>query len=305
MKIFLIGHIVIDTIVRNDETRRAMGGTVIYGAFAGIKHGAQSKIISKIGLDFPDEYLIFLSRSGIDISGIRVKEDSPTTRFKLVYKNTERTLFLQAKCSDMGINDIPVKDIEGNIAVIGSVIGEVTLPAIEMISKKSLMTVSDVQGYLRRVVNKKRIELEATKDVFKVISLSDIVHAEVYEARVLYGTSDPIELAKKIVEDGATISLITQGENGAYIATKEKVIYVPAAQPNRVVDTTGAGDVFTTVFSIEYQKTRSIESAAALASAAVSYLIERPGIEGLRNRWELTNRANKVKENIRVVEGEK
>ncbi len=305
MKIFLIVHIVIDTIVRNDETRRAMGGTVIYGAFAGIKHGAQSKIISKIGLDFPDEYLIFLSRSGIDISGIRVKEDSPTTRFKLVYKNTERTLFLQAKCSDMGINDIPVKDIEGNIAVIGSVIGEVTLPAIEMISKKSLMTVSDVQGYLRRVVNKKRIELEATKDVFKVISLSDIVHAEVYEARVLYGTSDPIELAKKIVEDGATISLITQGENGAYIATKEKVIYVPAAQPNRVVDTTGAGDVFTTVFSIEYQKTRSIESAAALASAAVSYLIERPGIEGLRNRWELTNRANKVKENIRVVEGEK
>lgn len=299
MEIFLLGHLVLDTVVKNGSVRKSLGGTVSFGAIAALKHQVKPKIVSKIGLDFPDEYLIFFSRNGVDISHVRISRSLPTTKFKLVYEDHGRTLYLLSRCEDIILGDVPLNDISGKIAIIGSIIGEVSPSVVQEISEKAALTVSDIQGYIRKVSRDKKIYFTSTPEARAIISISDIVHAEAVEAQVLYGDLEPKELAQKIVEDGAGIALITMGPGGAYVATKNSTIYVPPAETDRVVDRTGAGDVFTTVFAIEYHRSGDIKEAAAYASAAASYLIERPGLGGMRNRWEIRSRMYNVLENIK------
>ena len=299
MEIFLLGHLVIDTVVKNGRVRKSLGGTVSFGSIAALRHQVKPKIVSKIGLDFPDEYLIFLSRNGVDVSHVRISRTLPTTKFKLVYEDHGRTLYLLSKCEDILPGDVPFGELEGDIAIIGSIIGEVPPSVVQAISEKAALTVSDIQGYIRKVSRDKKIYFTATPEARAIISVSDIVHAEAVEAKVLYGDLEPKELARKIVEDGAGIALVTMGPDGAYVATKNSTLYVPPADASRVVDRTGAGDVFTTVFAIEYQKTGDIKEAAAYASAAASYLIEKPGLEGMRNKWEIRGRMYRVLESIR------
>ncbi len=297
----MIGHLVVDILVVRGSIRRNLGGTVTYGAMAALRHRARPHIVSKIGMDFPDEYLLFLSRSGVDMTYVSVSKDLPTTKFKLVYEDSERTLYLLSRCEDILTSDVPLEKIRGSVSIIGALIGEVAPSVVQEISDRAALVVSDLQGYVRRAGPDRKIYLSPSREAPLIISLSNIVHAEVSEAKALFGEAPPEKLAKKIVEAGAAIALVTLGAEGGYVATSEKLYFVPPAEANRVVDRTGAGDVFTTVFAIEYQRSGDVKEAASYAAAAVSYLIEKPGIDGLRNRWELAQRAEKVLENIREI----
>lgn len=301
MDVFLLGHLVVDVIVTGGSLRRNMGGTVTYGSFAAIKHRAKPYIVSKIGLDFPDEYLMLLSRNGVDISHVQVSRSMPTTKFKHMYENDERISYLLSRCEDILLSDIPLEKIRGQAVVIGALVGEIPPDAVQEVTEKAALTVSDLQGYLRKIDEKRRIKLVPTPEARLIIPLSDITHAEVSEARALYGDADPRKLAEKLVKDGAGISLVTMGSAGAYVATSQKVYYIPAAKSSGVVDRTGAGDVFTTVFAIEYMNSGDVREAAAYAAAAVSYLIEKPGFNGLRDKWELRGRMEQVLANIKEV----
>ncbi|MEM3981521.1 MAG: PfkB family carbohydrate kinase [Thermofilum sp.] len=301
MDVFLVGHLVVDVIVAEGSMRRKMGGTVAYGSFAAMKHRARPHIVSKIGLDFPDEYLMSLSRSGVDISHIQVSRSMPTTKFKHVYERDERVSYLLTRCEDILLGDIPLEKIRGSAVIIGALIGEIPPDAVQEIAERAALTVSDLQGYVRRIDEKRRVKLVSTPEARLIIPLSDITHAEVSEARVLYGDAEPPKLAEKLVKDGAGMSLVTMGSGGAYVATSQRVYYVPAAKSSEVIDRTGAGDVFTTVFAIEYMNSGDVKEAAAYAAAAVSFLIEKPGFNGLRDRWELRGRAEQVLANVKEV----
>lgn len=301
MDVFLLGHLVVDVIVIGGNLKRNLGGTVAYGSFAAIKHRARPHIVSKIGLDFPDEYLMFLSRSRIDISYVQISRSMPTTRFKHVYENEERVSYLLSRCEDILLSDIPLEKIKGSAVIIGALVGEIPPDAVQEIAERAALTVSDLQGYVRKVDEKRRIVLTSTPEARLIVPLSDIVHAEVNEAKALYGDSDPRRLAEKLVKDGAGVSLVTMGSLGSYVATSQKVYYVPAAKSAEVVDRTGAGDVFTTVFALEYMDSGDVKEAAAYAAAAVSYLVEKPGFNGLRDKWELRGRSEQVLENIKEV----
>lgn len=301
MDIYLLGHLTIDMVVEGDRMRRSLGGTVTFGSLASLRHGARPHIISKVGTDFPDEYLMFLARNSIDISGVAISRFLPTTKFKLVYRGSgERDLYLLSRCEDILSGDVPLGRIKGGIVVIGSLMGEIPPSVVQEVSEVASLVVTDIQGYVRRQLSDKRIVLTSSPEARLVISLSDIVHAEVSEAKAIYGNLDPQDLAKKIVNEGAGISLVTLGADGAYIATKQKAFFVPSI-PTRVVDRTGAGDVFTTVFAIEYQRTGDVREASAYATAAVSFLIEKPGLDGLRDRWEVRKRAEKLMEKIKEL----
>ncbi|MGC9107623.1 MAG: PfkB family carbohydrate kinase [Infirmifilum sp.] len=301
MDVFLLGHLVVDIIVRKGNVRRNLGGTVTYGAMAALRHRARPHIISKIGIDFPDEYFLFLSRSGVDTTYITVSKDLPTTKFKLIYEDSDRTLYLLSRCEDILSSDVPLEKLKGNIAIIGTLIGEVSPGVVQEVSEKAALVASDLQGYIRRVTPDRRVILSSSREASLVASLSDIVHAEISEGKTLLGDLPPEIIAKKLVELGAGVALVTLGEIGAYIATSNKTFFVPPAESSRVVDRTGAGDVFTTVFAIEYQRSGDIKEAASYASAATSYLVEKPGIDGLKNRWELAGRAEKVLMNIKEL----
>jgi len=297
------GHVVIDTVVRGGARWQSLGGTVVYGALTALRHGYKPSIVSKVGEDFPDEYLIFLSRSGIDISYVRMVRGAKTTRFRLAYRDSERELTLQARAEDLSLIDIEVVDLGGKVAVVGPVIGEVPVEALDSIRSRAALTAVDLQGYLRLAKPREVVRLIRSEQAVKALSSADVVHADAEEARVLTGM-EPARAAEWMASRGPKVALVTMGYTGAYVVAEGRLLYVPALQPEQVVDTTGAGDVFLTVFALELARGTPLEEAAAMAAAAASLRIEKQGFDGLRDRWVVRSRAQRLLEQMKEAQVE-
>jgi len=297
------GHVVIDTVVKGGTRWQSLGGTVVYGALTALRHEYKPAIVSKVGEDFPDEYLIFLSRSGIDISYIRMVRGTKTTRFRLAYRDSERELTLQAKAENLGLLDAELVDLSGKVAVVGPVIGEVPLEVLESVRSRAALTAVDLQGYIRTAKPREPVKLVRSDIALGALSRADIVHADAEEARVLTGLEPP-QAAEWLAARGPKAALVTMGHTGAYVAAEGRVLYVPALAPEHVADTTGAGDIFLTVFTLERARNLSVEEAAAMAAAAASLRVERQGFDGLRDRWTVRSRAQKLLEQVKEVQAE-
>jgi len=91
------------------------------------------------------------------------------------------------------------------------------------------------------------------------------------------------------------IYIMTMGEAGSLILKKGKnILKIPAYKPKRVLDETGAGDVYLTVFLYELLNSdmtwKEIEKSAHLASAAASFLVEKKGPKGFETKKRILKR---------------
>ena len=115
----------------------------------------------------------------------------------------------------------------------------------------------------------------------------DLVFANREEARIMTGLEPDAacrEMAKK-----ATVSVVKDGANGAWVAHGPDLIHVEA-HPVKVVDTTGAGDVFAAGFLAGLVGGQSLGVCAELATVLAADLPNRrvaPRI--LRVRAELAH----------------
>lgn len=110
----------------------------------------------------------------------------------------------------------------------------------------------------------------------------DILFGNEAEICSLYET-DSFEEAAERVAGHCEIACLTRSEKGSVIITADGArISVPAA-PSNVVDTTGAGDLYSAGFLYGYTHGLDLEASGKLASAAaaevISHLGARPEIE--------------------------
>jgi sugar/nucleoside kinase (ribokinase family) len=107
----------------------------------------------------------------------------------------------------------------------------------------------------------------------------DVLFANEFEIMALYKTDD-LQAAIEAVRGRCEIAAITRSEKGAIIVTREQTVEVPAHPVEKVVDTTGAGDLFAAGFL--YGLTRGMAPsecgriAAISASEIISHMGARP-----------------------------
>jgi len=101
-------------------------------------------------------------------------------------------------------------------------------------------------------------------------------------------TAEPTTLARFVASQGAT-AVLTRGYRGAMLFTNESESVLEAI-PADSVDPTGAGDCFSTAFTIRLAETGSIGAAARFALAAGSLAVEGPGIAGIPTRAQVEER---------------
>ncbi|MFV9424141.1 PfkB family carbohydrate kinase [Microbacterium sp. S1037] len=84
---------------------------------------------------------------------------------------------------------------------------------------------------------------DATARVEALVALADVVKASAEDAEWLYPGVAPVDVARRWVELGAGLAVITDGEAGSLAVTAHTTVDIPAVSTT-VVDTVGAGDTF-------------------------------------------------------------
>jgi len=291
----VVGHLVIDYVLSKGRVRRGLGGAVAYAGLAARRYGVDTVAVSKVGADMPDEYILFLARNGVDTSCVVRVSDSVSTSFMLKYlEKGGRELRVLGVCEPIMPSDLPECLGEADFIHVGPVIREVSSRVLERIKELSNGLLSlDLQGFIRRQEGD-RIAYMVDEEVLKAVKQANVVHGDLDEAVTVTGEREPWRAALKLVNKGADIALVTLGKRGAYLAYNGRAYFIPAAKPRRVMDETGAGDVFTVIFDASYIENGSILEAAAAASAASSFLVEEEGLSGLVGKNELKKRINEV-----------
>ena len=104
----------------------------------------------------------------------------------------------------------------------------------------------------------------------------DILFANEAELHSLYQTAD-FATAIKAVQQDAALAVVTRSENGCVVVTRHKTESVPAFPVERVVDTTGAGDLFAAGFLFGLARERDHVTAARLGALAAAEVIQHLG----------------------------
>lgn len=104
----------------------------------------------------------------------------------------------------------------------------------------------------------------------------DLLFANEAEILALYGTDD-FEEAVARVRRHVDVAALTRSAKGSVVATPEGVVEVPAEPVERLVDTTGAGDLYASGFLHGFSQGADLENCARLGSMAASEVISHLG----------------------------
>lgn len=118
-------------------------------------------------------------------------------------------------------------------------------------------------------------------EIDRLLSLTDIVIANEYEAEAIGGVSvnspdAAVLCARRIISQGPETVIITMGGDGAIVCTREESF---GAKPPSVdvVDTQGAGDAFLGAFVVQLVEHTSLVDALRYAILVSSYCVTRNG----------------------------
>src|ERR1700738_2063435 len=104
----------------------------------------------------------------------------------------------------------------------------------------------------------------------------DLVFANEAELRQLYQTPD-FDTALKQLRGDTKLGVVTRSEKGCVVASKDGVSAVPAFPIERMVDTTGAGDLFAAGFLFGLVRGAGYENAGRLGALAAAEVIQHIG----------------------------
>jgi len=153
--------------------------------------------------------------------------------------------------------------------------------ALELAKSKGMTIAIDMASY--NVVEQNREYL-----VDRIKKYIDIVFANQDESRTLTGIADPIE-ALHAMAKMCDIAIVKVGSKGSYVQRGNDVVTVGPI-PAKVIDTTGAGDLWASGFMEEYAKGQPLARCARTGAILASNIIEVLGAKMDAARWEKITR---------------
>ena len=104
----------------------------------------------------------------------------------------------------------------------------------------------------------------------------DIVFANESELHALYQTSD-FEAALVSLQQDVALAAVTLGAAGSMAVTRRERVHVPAVPVERIVDLTGAGDIYASGFLFGLSRGEPLANCARLGSRAAAEVIAHVG----------------------------
>src|SRR3989304_819903 len=225
-----VGHFAIDTIISSKtmDSKTTLGGPPTYVSIAASKLGAKVSVISKVGDDFPKEYLTWLQNNNVDLSGLKLISNARTTHYVLEYKNWERQLRLKAQAPPILAADIP-SSLRSSAVHVAPIADEVSCEVVAKLRRSARVLSLDPQGFVRSFDKKGNVGFEKRGDA-EVLAQIDVFKSAVHEIQAVTETRDLESAMKKIKDYGPRIVIVTRSMKGSTLLFENQFYSVPACK---------------------------------------------------------------------------
>lgn len=280
--LLVIGHLTRDRVrlSRSLSYMEAPGGSSFYTSLVTSSLGVDTKVLSKVGEDYPSHYLEMLRDRLIDTSLIR-KTCLPTTTFELTYDDRGgRSLRVLSICEEIRLEDC--RDIDEDWAVhIGSVVDEVAHEAYGLLSRRARFVSMDAQGIVRFIDRYGIVRLKTPNDASFLEGVG-LLKATDDELMHLFDAGSLVEAAKSFFKIAGRESLltVTLGKLGCLLLTRREIYRAPAYPVGKVGDPTGAGDALVGGVVSSILRGEDLDYALAVGAASASFCVEKASVHG-------------------------
>ncbi|WP_405556439.1 ribokinase [Streptomyces sp. NBC_01171] len=253
--------------VTGREFRTIPGGKGANQAMAAARAGATVSLIGAVGNDaYGVRLRDNLEHSGVDTDFLRTVEGASGTAHIVVDDEGNNAIVVVPGAN--GTVDHLSPGDEGLIASADALLLqlEVPLPAV----------IAGAEAARRHGVRTVLTPSPAQPLPEELLSVTDVLIPNEYEAVTLTGRTDPLDAAVGLLDLVPEV-VLTLGEAGVlYVSRDTEPLAVPAHQV-AAVDSTGAGDTFAGAYAVAVAEEKPLREALSWAAAAAALSVQREG----------------------------
>jgi len=269
-----------------ESLRRQRGGCATNVAYNLSLLGESPAILGTVGTDFA-EYRAWLDENGVDTRAIKVIPDEYTASCFIMtdMASNQITSFYPGAMSyahELSLADYDFSDLE--IAIISPNDPKAMVEYVKECHKYNLPYVYDPG---QQIIALSAEQLLAGAKGAKAIVGNDY-ELEMIRNKTGYSAEQLLELAEMVI--------ITFGENGSRIITRERSVEIPIATPTKVSDPTGAGDAYRAGIIKGLVNGYSLEEMGRVAALSGVYCVEQHGT--MEHRYTPAEFAQRYQENF-------
>lgn len=238
--------------------------------------GARVSFVACIGRDSLAEMAVELYRNeGVDTAGLRQVPDLPTgVGFIMVNSGTGENCIVLDPGANERLNREAVLASDGILSSAQVVLAQLETP-VE--AAEAAMERGRAHGAIT-ILNPAPARVLPDS----LLRTVDVLTPNQSEAKVMLGRKPdahvaPKDLARELLARGPVQVVVTLGEHGAFIATRDLEKHIPAVKMS-AVDTTGAGDAFNAGLAVALARGASLEDAVILAVVTGGMAVTKEGV---------------------------
>ena len=253
------GHVGFDVSTIAGRVTRTLGGAAYYAAMAAVTQGADVRLVSMLGTDFPQEAL---RCSRLDSSAC-IRGHGPSAIFTQTYDDQNEVIDFDGKlnvCADINPELIPLRPDVPSVILLTTAPPSQQASALEWLKARKyggLIAIDTTLAYVSEFSNLLQ------RNDFSIGVL--FVNAAEYEA-----LAQRPPFCRRII--------VKRGRQGASLFENGIWSEVPAPVVKQICTTTGAGDVFAGAFlAAHLNGSSSAEAMACAVAFATCYVEEGAG----------------------------
>ncbi len=293
------GGMRIDYVITADRRvhLREMGGNAIYSAVGARIWGVAVGILSRVGENYPQDWLTGLERAGIRTAGVRrvpgwqdmrtfyryldldTRVDTePARHFAEVGAPLPEDLvsYVHSTPGQDGRELVSLSPCPEDLPPAYLEVKAANLSPMPLPAHRALCNTLSCRGIrLSLDPGERYMEPQLMEQVLAFLRCVDVFLPSEQEVQSLLGEGDPWQAALRFADAGPQVIVIKAGHEGSFIYDRRsrRRWNVPA-YPAEVVDVTGAGDAYCGGFMVGYQETGDPVLAGCYGAVSASFVLQ-------------------------------
>lgn len=261
-QICCIGHITSDKIVTPRSVNYLPGGTAYYFSLALSKLDIGYLLVTSLARA-EMHYVEAMRAKGIPV---KVQPGSGTVFFENIYGENPDDRSQNVLQTADPFTMAQLQDVDAQVFHLGPLLADdISADLIKTLSAKGRVSL-DVQGYLRKVINKKVYPADWPQKQ-QALQYISVLKADVAELQALTGYATVTDGAKWVAGCGVKEVVVTDGSKGSVICSGGLFYDIPAYHPGLIADATGCGDTYMAGYLYRRIKGDTIRQAGEFAAA--------------------------------------